>query len=241
MVIKIMRPIRRDTQPADYMNPSEYREFCTPLLQRLGSYCAYCERYISNYSAAHIEHIQPKSLYLHLEKEWTNLLIACDDCNNPKGKQDIDLTQNFLPDRDNTFLAFDYSYGQIGVSAYAQQQQGLQQIAQNTLDLFQFNNTPVSKKVNLDITMLRIEMWNAITEYEAEYNNQQITLGCIIRSATKFGFFSIWMKVFENYPEVRNALIDAFPSTHESGCFDANGQPVSPCPNPDNLPHGGKI
>ncbi|EEW58748.1 conserved hypothetical protein [Ruegeria sp. TrichCH4B] len=40
------------------------------------------------------------------------------------------------------------------------------------------------------------------------------------------GFFSIWMTVFANYPDMLNRFIDAFPST-DSGCFDTSGQPVA--------------
>lgn len=222
------------------MYPKKYRQFFVPMLNRLGAYCCYCERHINVAQTAHMEHIQPKSHNKTLAIKWGNLLLACAECNSIKTNHTINLQNILLPDRDNTFLAFDYSYGQISVSAYAQQQ-GLQQIAQNTLNLFKFNNIINPKKANLDITMLRMEKWATITDCETEYRAGQITLNRIISYATDIGFFSIWMKVFENYPQVRNALIDAFPSTRESGCFDANGQPVSPCPNPDNLPHGGKI
>jgi hypothetical protein len=40
---------------------------------------------------------------------------------------------------------------------------------------------------------------------------------------------------------MRHRLIDAFPGTRESGCFDPqNSDLIQPAPNPDHLPHGGK-
>lgn len=224
------------------MYPKEYRQFFVPMLNRLGAYCCYCERHINVAQTLHMEHIQPKSRKKALKLKWGNLLLACAECNSMKTNRPISLQNILLPDRDNTFLAFDYEYGEISVSAYAQQQ-GLQQIAQNTLDLFQFNNSPDPTRGNLDITIQRKCAWAKFTVWKDRYARNQTPdmLASIISYAESTGFFSIWMKVFENYPEVRNALIDAFPSTRASACFDENGQPVSPCPNPDNLPHGGKI
>ena len=44
----------------------------------------------------------------------------------------------------------------------------------------------------------------------------------IIDMAIGYGFFSVWMMVFENEPEIRQELIWAFPGTCKS-CFDENG------------------
>lgn len=64
---------------------------------------------------------------------------------------------------------------------------------------------------------------------------------CVVRLAQATGFFSIWMQVFQAEPDMRRRLIDAFPGTRESGCFDPlNSNLVQPAPNPDNLPHGAK-
>lgn len=60
--------------------------------------------------------------------------------------------------------------------------------------------------------------------------------------AAQTGFFSIWMTVFAGDADMRNRLIDAFDGTRDSGCFDpATTEPCSPAPNPDGLPHGGKV
>jgi hypothetical protein len=33
------------------------------------------------------------------------------------------------------------------------------------------------------------------------------------------GFFSVWMTVFKDYPEMKNLFIDALRGTRESGCL----------------------
>jgi len=43
----------------------------------------------------------------------------------------------------------------------------------------------------------------------------------VVQAAIWAGFFSIWLYIFDQYPEVKELLIDAFPGTAED-CFDAN-------------------
>jgi len=49
------------------------------------------------------------------------------------------------------------------------------------------------------------------------------------------------MTVFSHDPDMRSRLINVFPGTRESRCFDLNGNPISPAPNPDQLDDGEKI
>jgi hypothetical protein len=50
------------------------------------------------------------------------------------------------------------------------------------------------------------------------------------------------MAVFDGDLDMRNRLIDAFPGTRGSGCFDpVTTDPVRPGPNPDALQDGGKV
>ena len=56
------------------------------------------------------------------------------------------------------------------------------------------------------------------------------------------GLFSIWMKVFQGYPEVCRKVIDAHRGTCESECFDVETQtPISPHPNVDGMVPGGRL
>lgn len=230
-----MRPVRRNVCPHSY--DDNYTKYKPHLDRTLGLYCSYCEERIP--VSLHIEHIQSRNQHSELETEWTNLLFACGKCNGTKKDKVVVLQEVYLPDRDNTFLFLAYlENGQVEITTIANQT-----TAQNTINLVGLNTNGSTR-----LFERRQEVWllarllKSQLERTQQLNPNLLTsvIPLITLQAEQSGFFSIWMKVFENYPEVRNALIDAFPSTRESGCFDANGEPVS-CPNLDNLPHGGKI
>jgi uncharacterized protein (TIGR02646 family) len=68
------------------------------LLEAFNHRCGYCERRISTY--APIEHFRPKheNGYYWLGANWSNLLVACSDCNGYKGEHfDIIGTRAHLP------------------------------------------------------------------------------------------------------------------------------------------------
>ena len=102
-----MRPVRRGAAPQQAPF-NDYRQAFRPLVERLGAYCSYCEREIPTMLA--VEHIQPKGRahYAHLKETWENFLLACVNCNSPKGDKDVDPADIYLPDRNNTFVAFVY-------------------------------------------------------------------------------------------------------------------------------------
>lgn len=45
----------------------------------------------------------------------------------------------------------------------------------------------------------------------------------IIMTATSDGFFSVWMTVFSDEPQILLALIDKFPGTRKE-CYDKQGE-----------------
>lgn len=47
----------------------------------------------------------------------------------------------------------------------------------------------------------------------------------IINLAKGYGFFSVWMMVFDDESEIRRSLIEAFPGTSKK-CFDSESKPV---------------
>jgi len=69
----------------------------------------------------------------------------------------------------------------------------------------------------------------------------QLLRNAIVRQALAKGFFSVWMTVFAGDQDMRSRLVAAFAGTMDSGCFDTQGTLVSPAPNHDGLPSGGKI
>jgi uncharacterized protein (TIGR02646 family) len=244
-----MRPIRRggSPQPDDF---TDYRDALPHLVGRLGSYCSYCERRIATNLA--VEHIQPKNLaaYRHLIGRWENFLLACVNCNSTKKDRDVVLADILIPDRDNTFSAFIYSSD--GKVAPARGLSGaVQRMAEATLSLTGLDKAGTEaldendKAVALDRVSQRMQAWavaeEALALIQADPGNRALRQ-IAVRAALGFGFFSIWMTVFAADTDMRDRLIEAFAGTGSSGCFDSDTTlPVSPAPNPDNLPHGSKI
>ena len=76
-------------------------------------------------------------------------------------------------------------------------------------------NTAYQKALN------SLEHWNHMKDLSKEYQNDMKNQ--IIMTALGDGFFSIWMEVFCDEPEIRLALIETFPGTNlnyydEKGC-----------------------
>jgi len=244
-----MRPVRRGDSPqaGDFDN---YRKAFSFLVSRLGGYCSYCERKIVTQLA--VEHIQPKGLaaYAPLEGRWHNFLLGCVNCNSTKGDKDVDLAKVLLPDRDNTFVAFDYTAdGKVcasstpgpAVEAKAKRTLGLVGLDKKISQVVDENG----KVVAIDRVSQRMQAWMlaqvAKDEVDSSPGNEAVRR-LTVELAKASGFFSIWMTVFALDAEMRKRLVAAFDGTGQSGCFDPlNHQPCSPAPNPDGLPHGGKV
>ncbi len=197
-----------------------------------------------------VEHIEAQNNVPLLEGRWTNFLLACVNCNSTKKDKLVDLSLLLFPDRDNTLWALNYQPDGTITPSAAAIANGLNVAALDTLELTGLN---VPVRVTLDENGKQVALDRASQRMEAF--GEALTMKLVIdkapsnpdlrwmavRAAVAHGFFSIWMEVFQGDPQMRNALIDAFPGTRASGCFDTNGDPVSPAPNPDGLAGGGKI
>ncbi|EGQ9329011.1 TPA: HNH endonuclease [Vibrio vulnificus] len=241
-----MRPVSKGASPVKGKF-KKYQDAKPDLVDRLGSYCSYCERKIATLLA--VEHIDPKSLTPGLEKKWSNFLLACTNCNSCKGDGPVDLQKLLLPDRDNTFEA--YIYNDDGtIEPSAQLTKGQRTLALETLNLVGLNKPPEKflttngKAISLDRSGQRME---AILKAQNALNNFNMCpvepmKDMIVNLALETGFFSIWMRIFDTVPEMKVRFIEAFNGTLRSGCFDiVNGSVVCPAPNPDSLNHGGKV
>lgn len=244
-----MRPVRRGTAPNGGAY-SPYKTAFVPLITRIGNYCSYCERRVE--ASLAVEHIQPKGLaaYEHLETTWSNFLLGCTNCNSTKGDQDVVFADILLPDRDNTFMAYEYEAdGSLTVAAAlaptlrAQAKEllrltGLDRTVTAVLDDndMQIVVDRVSKRINVFASA------REVLDILEERPDDAKFIRTIVKLAVAEGCFSIWMKVFQGYPEVCRQLIDAHRGTRESSCFDAVTQaPVSPHPNEDAFAPGGRI
>lgn len=255
-----MRPVKRGDSPitGDYTN---YKDAKTELISRVGSgwvaqkhlasYCSYCERKIETMLA--VEHIEPKDGPYgkpHLIGSWKNFLLACVNCNSTKKDKPVILDDLFSPDRDNTFAAFEYLPDGNVIPASnltpTNRQKALDTLALTGLDKAMRQSVDQEGRlIAEDRASQRMQVWGiaevAKGDIDAEPNNDRLKRQVVVNAVSN-GFFSVWMAVFHNNADMRNRFIEAFAGTRASGCFDPiSTLPVSPAPNPDVLPHGGKI
>jgi uncharacterized protein (TIGR02646 family) len=218
-----MRPIERGHQPNDdNENPitfDKYQDAGLYLKERLGKYCSYCEMHLP--VGLHVEHIQPKSRHPVRELDWHNLLLACVHCNSAKGDTEIRLKDYYWPDCNNTFLAFKYvSDGSIIPHPTLTAQQ--KRLAQKTLALFNLSQNTCPE--NDPRLLQRREVWEIAKEALTDLQNGA-KIRTIIRLAQANGFWSVWMTVFQDDPDILKQLIKAFPGTCLP-CFDSSGRPI---------------
>ena len=241
-----MRPISKGASPVNG-NFRKYEDAKPDLVGRLGAYCSYCERLIPSPLA--IEHIEPKSLVPQLEKTWSNFLLACVNCNSCKGSAPVNLHSLLLPDRDNTFFAYFYEYdGTVRPSNGLNARQTA--LAMNTLTLVGLDK-PVQEYsdsndqlVALDRPSQRMEVIGSAQESLSLYQSlpRPQMIESIVKTAVSTGYFSIWMKVFDQVPAAKRRFIESFKGTGDSGCFDLNnGTTITPAPNPDGWTAGSKV
>lgn len=236
-----MRPIERGASP-QAQDFAHYRDAFGPLRGRLGPYCSFCERRRPTQLA--VEHIQPKDedRYPHLIGRWDNFLLACVNCNSTKGHQDVRPESYYLPDRDNTLAAF--AYRPDGV---VEPRQAGDQMALATLELTGLEKAvrqvfdENGRLVATDRISQRMEVWLTADRARSHFLAKPSAelLETILDLARSEGFFSVWMTVFADMPEMRHRLIDAFPGTAQT-CFDDHSALISPRTG-SGLPGSGKI
>lgn len=225
-----MRPIEKGITPT-YSNGrtiaySVYQDARGHMIARLGEYCSYCEMHADADLA--IEHVKHKDQYPQYELDWTNFLLSCRNCNSTKGRTDTGCNQ-FLeylwPDKDNTFNAISYSVGGI-VKANPSINGLLKAKAERLIRLVGLDKMPLNDPQQKDRRWNnRREAWDIAVKWKSKLSNNDIP---DIREAIKDialsnGYFSIWMTVFHDDPDMLSRLIEAFPGTC-SNCFDpSNG------------------
>lgn len=242
-----MRPILRGDSPqsSDY---SDYRDSFPELVSRIGPFCSYCERRIATQLA--VEHIQPKDGPYgrpDLKGKWENFLLGCVNCNSTKGAKKVQIAEVFLPDRDNTAAAFNYTMNGDVVPNDSLNSTQLR-VARNTLSLVGLDKRldqvldSNGNLVAIDRVAQRMEAWLIAVESrnDLELNPSDSFRRQIARAALGHGFFTIWMTVFQDDPIVRSLLIGAFGGT-ATDCFDSNStRTISPRPS-NGLADGSKV
>jgi uncharacterized protein (TIGR02646 family) len=72
----------------DWATPVAKRLIREALLSMTRGKCIYCESILELTSRAHVEHYHAKTLRPEIAFDWTNLLPACEICNDSKGVTD---------------------------------------------------------------------------------------------------------------------------------------------------------
>ena len=213
-----MRPIDRGPCPMDDRgNPvffSTYHDAKNDLLRRIGGYCSYCERKGYNLD---IEHVVPKIHCPNLEREWTNFLLACRNCNSRKSDRNRSRYGYMWPDQDDTEAAFRYSSDGI-VNTSAELSVGDRARAQALLELVGLNHIPRRNRRSLQQAKdlrwrQRKETWGKAEQVRQKLEEGNADVDVVIMIAEASGFWSVWMAVFHDVPQVRHRLRSAFSGT----------------------------
>jgi hypothetical protein len=221
-----MRPIIKNNWPLDVdgITPILYSPYDVAkddLFENLGEYCSFCESYSMSSSIA-VEHIQPKKfkengveIYAHLEEDWNNFLLGCVHCNSIKGDKNVILNDLHLPHLTNTLLSFKYTRGgAISVNTALSADEQLKAVL--LMKLVGLDRRPGVKDYSSKDKRwsIRKRAWDLAERYLKKYIDGNINDPEIITDfALERGFWSVWMQVFENYPEVRASLISRFKGT----------------------------
>lgn len=221
-----MRPIDRGPSPENTADlRRKFREYkdATPFLrERIGEWCSYCERAVSPLS---LEHIQPKSLYPEKTLSWDNFLLACHHCNSKKGVADINdenISDYCWPDRDNTFLFFDYSlHGMVRPAPNLTPED--QKRAERMIDLLNLNpESPGDCRFRARYEAMNHALLaqDALQKSDTDYLRHLII--CMMQ-----GHFSIWLYVFRDDADLRRRILAKFTGT-AMRYFDENSDATSP-------------
>lgn len=231
-----MRPVLRGSHPENPPGTNivfkEYRDARPFLEDRTGDYCHFCEKRITNSLA--VEHIVQKGLVSARTNDWENFLLICTNCNSCKPKNTLPTEpiadHYFWPHLHNTLLVFDYdvSTTSCGPKPHPDLLNPVDTLrAKNLIDFYKIDLELHPKSGLADGRhRYRMEALRFAKDSLGEYPTK-IDIPAILRLATSTGFFSIWLKVFDAVPEVRQALIDcpAF-KLQGKGFFDAQYQAI---------------
>jgi uncharacterized protein (TIGR02646 family) len=209
-----MRPVTKGNCPQENgvdVVFAEYGEARQHLIDRVGDFCSYCEIQITNPA---VEHVQPKNHNAGLALDWDNFLLACINCNSIKGHDPIVMADYYWADIHNTFLLFDfYPLGAVTLKNNPHHSVNI------ATSLRTLNLTGIERYGTSDADrrwIKRAEAWGKAEdalEYYTNNNRPADYILSITNTATSTGFWSVWMKIFENEPPVITALKSSFPNS----------------------------
>lgn len=217
-----MRPVNRGLIPKNEDGTDKvytsYGQAKDDLRKRLSSFC---EMNIDN--QPDIEHVSPKSKNSDLEKEWNNFFLGCKTCNIIKDDKNENRNGFVFPDTHNT--SFLYEYSNSGITVKDSLLEDIKLLATATFDLVELNrDTDTTGRID-DRKLARNNSWNKAQEAFKDFlelPNNEAMIRQTARSCN--GFFSMWVQIFQNYPEVKKAILENVNGTALE-CYDENYNP----------------
>jgi hypothetical protein len=211
-----MRPLVKGNCPQDNNIDivfAEYREARPHVINRIGDFCSYCENQITNPA---IEHIIPKLMFPALLLEWSNFLLACLNCNSIKNQQQDNALEYYWADIHNTHLLFDFHpQGVVTINANLHPSVNIG-TANNTFLLTGIGRYGTAASFTDRRWIKRSQTYgmaeDSLSYYISNGRPNDYILS-ITNNAIAIGFWSVWMKVFENEQPVKAALTQAFLGT----------------------------
>lgn len=192
-----------------------------------GDYCHLCEMRVTN--AIAIEHIQPKEHFPALANDWNNFLLICNYCNSEK-LDTIPVTDyriNYIwPHLNNTILAFDMDLTTGFIIPRAGLTHEDTQRVRQLITLYGLNKVRNANGASDPRYLERISALYLAVKRRIEYDRGQATVAAIVDMAKTKGFFTVWLKIFEDVPNVRAALIQCQEfKVPLNDCFDSALKP----------------
>ncbi len=210
-----MRPIDKSTYTKNKSEYNPYNNAKTDLIEAIGNFCSYCEREGFS-SSLDVEHILDKKTNNNEQFLWSNFLLACKNCNSIKKTKEINFNKIILPHLENTFLVFEYLESGL-IVAKENINEPLNQKTKNLIDLIGLDRRPGHPKYSSKDKRWeeRKQAWELSKRFENKYTNGECDIETIVALSLKTGFWSIWMKTFENHSEVQKELINSFSGTRK--------------------------
>ena len=212
-------PKKEDGTDKEY---TSYGQAKDDLRDRIDSFCSYCEMNIEN--QPDIEHVSPKSVNPHLETAWSNFLLACKPCNIIKSNDNETRDGYVFPDTNNTSFLYEYSINGVKVKDDLDDQ--IKVLATATFNLVKLNRKVDTSNRSDDRAIARLNSWNKAQEALIDLLELP-TDPAMIRATARScnGFFSMWLQIFKDYPEVKRNILNNVAGT-ALDCYDENINPI---------------
>ena len=199
----LIRPEFEDSQPTNY------KKYLRPLIDAFGQYCSYCERI----DKLDVEHVEPQSANAALSLEWSNCLLGCPRCNRDFKRSNNRSRQGFCwPDEQDTFKILRYfSDGRVKPQINLTPEQLV--AVEATIHLTRLDD---GKEPQIVLNLARRMKFKAARRAKKHFEDGIESVDDVLQQASE-GFWSVWMTVFADVPEVKRALCNSnsYPNTRD--------------------------